>query len=157
MVPDVAGCPGNGRCLNSVLARTDHSRSVVGPQARRKGPYTGFMIHGMRQICVVLLPCMLAGCGDAIKPSFDSPEPAARNAAIVEAASEGDHEAIPDLVRMLESDDPATRLLAITTLERLTGETHGYVARDKPSVRHDAVVRWQRALGADQSPPAVMP
>jgi hypothetical protein len=32
-------------------------------------------------------------------------------------------------------------------LERLTGETHGYVAKDRSSVRREAVLRWQEALG----------
>lgn len=110
------------------------------------------MIERTKQVAMGLMLAVLTGCGGAIKPSFDSPEPAARNAAIVRAASTGDRSAIPDLVRMLESDDPATRMLAITTLERLTGETHGYVARDRASVRREAIVRWQEAVRAGQVP-----
>ncbi|MCX5691246.1 MAG: HEAT repeat domain-containing protein [Planctomycetota bacterium] len=104
------------------------------------------MTKGLRQLAGMAVLTVLASCGGAIKPSFDSPEPAARNAAIVHAASAGDMKAVPDLVRMLESDDPATRMLAITALERLTGQTHGYVAKDKASVRREAVVRWQEAV-----------
>lgn len=115
------------------------------------------MIQGTRQIGAMVVLAALAGCGGSIKPSFDSPEPAARNAAIVHAASTGDKSAIPDLVRMLESDDPATRMLAITTLERLTGETHGYVARDRASVRREAVLRWQEAVGMGKDRPQGVP
>ena len=128
----------------------DHSPRREGPQPGSREPYTAMMTQGSRTIGGMVVLAAMAGCGGSIKPSFDSPEPAARNAAIVHAASTGDKTAIPDLVRMLESDDPATRMLAITTLERLTGETHGYVAKDKPSVRREAVRRWQEAVGGGQ-------
>lgn len=85
----------------------------------------------------------LSGCGPSVVPSFDSPEPAARNAAIVHAAADRDRASIPELVRMLESDDPATRLLAITALERLTGETRGFDYAASPFEREQAVARWQ--------------
>jgi len=78
-----------------------------------------------------------------VTPDFNSPEPAARNAAIVQAAASRDRASVPDLVRMLDSDDPATRLLAIETLERITGERLGYdYAADEPS-RDAAVERWR--------------
>ena len=48
-------------------------------------------------------------------PSFRSDNPAARNAAIVNAAEARDTTALPDLVRMLESEEPSTRLLAFET------------------------------------------
>jgi hypothetical protein len=43
---------------------------------------------------------------------------------------------------MLESDDPTTRVLALRTLERLTGETMGYDPHAEPFEREDAVARW---------------
>ncbi len=85
----------------------------------------------------------LGACRPTAEASFDSPEPAARNAAIVDAAAKEDRSAIPDLVRMLESDDPATRLLAIQTLTRLTGNDLGYDARDSRVARSEAVERWR--------------
>jgi hypothetical protein len=92
------------------------------------------------------------GCGPTIRADFDSPEPAARNAAIVRAAARDDRTAIPHLVRMLESDDPATRSLAISTLERMTGKTHGYEAWETPQRRSEAVARWRHELGQDIEP-----
>jgi hypothetical protein len=96
---------------------------------------------------------LVGGCGTTIRPDFESPEPAARNAAIVNAAAREDRTAIPHLVRMLESDDPATRSLAISALERLTGQTHGFEAWETPLKRAEAVSRWRDALGQDASEP----
>jgi HEAT repeat protein len=86
---------------------------------------------------------VFGGCGPTIQADFNSAEPAARNAAIVEAASKGDRKAVPDLVRMLDSDDPATRLLAINALEKLTGERMGYDYTAPEHERARAVDRWQ--------------
>ncbi len=84
----------------------------------------------------------IAGCGPAIRADFDSPEPAARNMAIVRAGDARDAGATGDLVRMLASDDPATRLLAIEALDRVTGERLGYDASDPPERRRRAMDRW---------------
>lgn len=46
------------------------------------------------------------------------------------------------LVQMLESDDPATRLLAISTLQRLTNQTFGYDYAQPEVKRRPAVERW---------------
>jgi hypothetical protein len=97
-------------------------------------------------VLLIATACMawMPACGPAIHPSFDSPEPAARNAAIVTAAGTKDPSAIPQLVRMLDSDDPATRLLAIRTLESITGETFGYDHADDRDAREPSVSRWQQ-------------
>lgn len=87
---------------------------------------------------------LLASCGPTVRPDFNSPEPAARNAAIVKAAESKDPAAIPDLVRMLDSDDPATRLLAIDALERITGQTLGYDYAAPDRDRREATDRWQK-------------
>jgi HEAT repeat protein len=84
----------------------------------------------------------LAACAQQVTPSYDSPEPGARNAAIVATAARGSKQDIPNLVRMLESDDPTTRVLAIRTLERLTGETFDYDPHAAPFERDAAVARW---------------
>lgn len=94
---------------------------------------------------------LLASCTQAPEADFNSPEPAARNAAIVRAASLRDEGAIPDLVRMLESDDPATRLLAITALERLTGTSLGYDHAASEPARRAGVDAW-RARGRADGP-----
>ncbi len=65
----------------------------------------------------------------------------------------------PRLVECLASDDPAVRLAAIGTLERLTGTTLGYRASAPPAERADAVQRWKawverEGLHAPAAPPA---
>lgn len=92
-------------------------------------------------IAVLAGTALLSGCA-AAPPDFNSPEPAARNAAIVQAARDGDRNAIPDLIRMLDSDDPATRVLAIRALERLTGETFGYDPAGEMASRERSVGQW---------------
>lgn len=64
-------------------------------------------------------------------------------AAITEAGMGEDESAIPDLIRMLESTDPGARLLAIRSLERLTGQTLGYDYAAPLWERSRAVERWR--------------
>lgn len=98
----------------------------------------------------VILAGGLAGCA-AAPPDFNSPEPAARNAAIVRAAREKDSKAVPDLIRMLESDDPTTRVLAIRALERITGQTHGYHPEADEGSRTRAVEAWTAWIQKNRS------
>ncbi|MDX2133095.1 MAG: HEAT repeat domain-containing protein [Planctomycetota bacterium] len=96
----------------------------------------------------VLLWVLVPGCAASVRPDFNSPDPAARNAAIIEAYAARDDKAIPDLVRMLDSDDPATRLLAIRTLESLTGTRLGYDPAAPSFEREPAVRAWaERVAG----------
>jgi len=94
--------------------------------------------------CLLLVIAAAGGCGPSMPRGFDSPEPAARMDAIVDAARRSDRSAVPRIVPLLDSDDPATRLLAIETLERLTGETFGYDYAAPPADRVAAVERWRR-------------
>lgn len=100
------------------------------------------MHHAPLLLPPLFLPLFLAGCMPDAPASFDSPEPAARNRAIVHAAAARDEDKIPDLIRMLDSDDPLTRMLAIRTLQDLTGETRGYDYRDPHERRRRAIAAW---------------
>jgi hypothetical protein len=92
----------------------------------------------------------VCSCGPGTIPSFQSDNPASRNAAIVEAAEAGDEKALRDLVRMLESEEPSTRFLAIEALRRLTGEDFGYdYAAEEPG-RRPAVERWRAYVAEDR-------
>jgi len=88
-----------------------------------------------------------SGACTPIPKGFDSPEPAARMEAALDAAARGDSAAIPDLIALLDSDDPATRLVAIGALERLTGQTLGYHYAAPEQERADAVGRWVEWYG----------
>ena len=94
------------------------------------------------------LPMLLAalvttsGCGpSATEGGFESANSAARMYAIEESVRAGDRSAVHDLIESLDSDDPAVRFLAISSLERLTGETYGYRHYDSVIDRRDAINR----------------
>ena len=95
----------------------------------------------------ILCLCSLAVHGCALpgnEASFDSIDPTARSHAALEAAKRDDRRSIPALITMLGSSDPALRLIAAETLERLTGRTFGYEASAPVGEREDAVERWVR-------------
>ncbi len=103
---------------------------------------------------MILLGAMVPPGCSSVEPDFNSPEPAARNAAIVQAAAANDLSKERDLVRMLDSDDPTTRMLAISALERMTGTRMGYDYAAPPAQREEAVRRWaerQRREVPDQA------
>jgi hypothetical protein len=93
-----------------------------------------------------ILP-ILSSCAPSMVEGFDSPEPAARNVAIVRAADQPpDHATDAALVDMLRSDDPVTRLLAISVLERRTGQRLGYDPASDAEARAAAVAEWDRCV-----------
>lgn len=75
---------------------------------------------------------------------FDAPSEIRRQDAIILAAEQQDRspETIRGLIEQLDSYDPATRLLAILTLERLTGQTHGYDFAASEWEREHAMLAW---------------
>lgn len=109
--------------------------------------------------CLAVVAAALLGACEPIPKGFDSPEPAARIEAAAEAARLGDRSAIPDLIALLDSDDPAARLVAIGALERLTGLTHGFDHAAPPEQRDAAVERWVEwyLQNADQPTTAAAP
>ncbi|GMV24412.1 MAG: hypothetical protein AMXMBFR58_04430 [Phycisphaerae bacterium] len=64
--------------------------------------------------------------------------------AAVRAAASDDPSAVPALVAMLDSDDPAVRMVAIHSLEDITGETFGYDFSADDAGRAEAIDRWRR-------------
>lgn len=91
--------------------------------------------------CAGLVGLVGAGCSSPAR-GFASADPGARLDAAVEAAAREDRSSIPDLIKLLESDDPAARLVAINTLHRLTGTTNGYDYAAPEAERRAAVDRW---------------
>jgi len=85
----------------------------------------------------------LLGCGAALQPDFDSTDPQERTAALAESVRQGDLTDAPQLIALLDSVDPAERMLAIRALERLTGKTFGYRHYDPEPRREEAIVRWR--------------
>lgn len=98
---------------------------------------------------ILILP-LLAGCaGPGLEAGFDAPDPSARLHAVVQAARDGDMAAVPAIIDQLDSDDPAVRMLSVCALERLTGESRGYVATDPRPARLTAIRRWRADYPAD--------
>ncbi len=84
-----------------------------------------------------------AGCFPTLEADFDSPAPAKRLDAIVDAAAHDDRSSIPPLIEMLDSDDPAERMLAFRALERISdGLTFGYRYADPEWQRQESINRW---------------
>ena len=63
------------------------------------------------------------------------------------AADRKDLTAAPQLVKDLESDDPALRMYAIKGLQEMSGEDFGYVYYGDVEQRRPAVARWRQWLG----------
>jgi hypothetical protein len=104
------------------------------------------MVLSLPKIGACLLAATLCGCAGEV--SFDSPDSAARLRAIQKAAADDDRSSIPKLIEMLDSDDPAVRLLSIRTLESMTGQTLGYDPIAPSYERTPAVNRWQEWYSA---------
>lgn len=112
-------------------------------------------------MCLILLPACLMGC-QAIKAAvldhprateggFDSPHPQARLYAITQAARHeaSDEQTLRSLVESLDADDPLIRLMAITALRKITGESMDYRHYDPPAERRKAIARWKEYLPGD--------
>jgi hypothetical protein len=96
---------------------------------------------------LTLLCAMQTACAPPVSEGgFDSADPASRLYAIERAMRENDASAIPKIVEQLDADDPAVRLLAISALQQLTGETMGYDYADTPERRRAAVKAWMQAV-----------
>jgi len=97
-----------------------------------------------------IIAACLSGCGT--ETSLESPDSAARIRALRLAAVNDDRDAIPQMIELLQSDDPAVRLFTIGTLEKMTGQTLGYDYAASEGSRRAAVDRWRQWLTAQQSP-----
>lgn len=114
-----------------------------GMGGRSRGRYT--VIVTLTRMCLMacagLVGLVGAGCSSPAR-GFASADPGARLDAAVDAAARKDRSSIPELIKLLDSDDPAARLVAINTLHRLTGTTNGYDYAAPEAERREAVDRW---------------
>ncbi|TVQ59397.1 MAG: hypothetical protein EA379_11140 [Phycisphaerales bacterium] len=104
----------------------------------------------------VCLACaLLAGCAlPEQEAGFESSDPQARLLALQRAAASGDTSRIPEIIGMLESDDPGIRMLANATLERMTGESAGYDHAAREHERRAAIDRWEAWWRSNEGDPA---
>ncbi len=128
-------------------------RRVTGLSSFMAANFRGVSAWVRGTLSVAGAAALLAGCTPSMPKSFDSPEPAARNEAIVLAAQQGDRSARADLVRMLDSDDATTRLLAIGALQEIEGTTLGYDATASEAERDRTIDAWKERLAAESTTP----
>lgn len=103
----------------------------------------------MRKRLPLILPPLLliSGCVHPSRPlSVKDPDPSVKIPAIKAAVRREDRSVAPQLVRDLDSDDPAVRFFAIQGLIRLTGRDLGYRFFDDKLQRQPAVARWRQWL-----------
>lgn len=94
-------------------------------------------------VLTLSIACFLVtGCSSKEKPSLTASDPYAQNEWIANAVTAGDMSAVPGLIELLDSSDPAERLVAIGALRSITGLDHGYRIADPPAIRGQAVDRW---------------
>ncbi len=103
------------------------------------------MPHAIAALGLTWFAAVATSCAtSSLAGGLDSPVPAARLRAIEQARAGGDRSpaTLRRLIEQLDSDDAAVRLVAITALEELTGETYGYRHDDPVAARRAAVARW---------------
>jgi len=104
---------------------------------------------------IAALGGMIAGCGGApaANQGVDDAEPRARMASIAQPRGDADERRMWELIEALESDDPAVRMMAIATLERITGTRRGFEPYNSSETRQVAVDRWYHSMeqGQDQA------
>lgn len=103
----------------------------------------------MRQalsIVAVMIILVCAGCGAPPQRAVSNPDPAGKIPGIEDAVRDHDRSVIPQLVKCLDSDDPAVRFYAIRALHILTGQSFGYRYYDDQDQRRPAVICWKQWL-----------
>jgi hypothetical protein len=93
----------------------------------------------------IAVAILLVGCSQpALRPSFVNGTPEERTMAAMDAVRTDDASKVPQLITMLDSEDPAERMIASDALFRLTGQSNGYNYADPEPLRSEAVARWRR-------------
>ena len=107
---------------------------------------------------LIILPLLTFSCAPpAREGGFESRNSAAKMYAMEQAVIAGDRNAAKDIVEQLDSDDPAVRMMAIESLQRLTGKTLGYDHSASRAERREAIERWVKAVESDQTVEAARP
>lgn len=89
---------------------------------------------------------LIGGCSSSGSKSITDPDPSMKIPAIKASVETRDFSNVRQMVKDLDSDDPAVRFYAISGLEKLTGQNFGYqyfVDEDKRAL---AVGKWKAWL-----------
>jgi hypothetical protein len=103
-------------------------------------------------LAAVLVGSGAPGCtAPRPKPDIKDPDPSVSIPGIKIAADRKDLSAAPDLVKALESDDPAIRFYAIGALIKITGgERFEYEYYYDEEQRKPSIAKWQEWLKGQQ-------
>src|SRR4051794_41081521 len=95
----------------------------------------------------ILGALLIGGCTAPGEPHLvTNPDASGKIPGIKLAVEQKDTAAAKQLVKDLDSDDPAVRFYAIEGLERLTGETFDYRYYADEEQRKPAISRWNQWL-----------
>src|SRR3954468_9975695 len=103
---------------------------------------------------------LIGGCSAPRGPiEVTNPDPSGKIPAMKKAVREHDLKVVRQLVKDLDSDDPAVRLFAIHALQELTGQRYGYDYFADDAQRQPSIVRWRDWLAQQEgsAPPATGP
>ena len=97
------------------------------------------------------LTLAIGGCS-APRPTIEvtNPDPSGKIPAMKKAVREHDLTVVRQLIKDLDSDDPAVRLFAIHALQALTGERYGYDYYADEVQRKPALAHWQQWLAQQE-------
>jgi hypothetical protein len=105
---------------------------------------------GCAALTICVPGCFLFG-GGRPKASLVSNDPGRKIPAIKKARDANQSETAQQLVKSLNSEDPAVRFYAIRGLQNLTGETFGYVWYVDEPVRRAAAEKWAKWVDANHA------
>jgi hypothetical protein len=100
-------------------------------------------------LCALMAGCSFISGHPRERPVITSNDPGLKIPAIKKAATARDSQTARQLVKSLDSDDPAVRFYAIRGLQSLTGETFGYVWYSDEPERRGSTEHWKKWLDAN--------
>jgi hypothetical protein len=100
----------------------------------------------------IILMAATSGCFSREPIRLTSEDPGSKIPAIRRAVRQQDVEASGQLVKDLESDDPAVRFYAIRGLRSLVGEDFGYLYYQDETGRQPSIEKWKSWLSTVGAP-----
>ena len=113
------------------------------------------MLSRISRSALCLMLVAVGACSTPMpRANFNSDDPVERSLALEESVRAPERADIPDLIELLESENPGMRMLAARHLENLTGLTHGYDFAAPRNEREAAVDRWVEWWTNEQDDPS---
>ena len=134
--------------------RTRGSRALLA-YGEEAIPYIGYRVSLMEAdpdphcpACIVMHAILAKLPASRVGAQLESPYALARIAAADAAGERQLRELAPQLVKLLDDEDPAVRRAAVTALRRITKTFLGYRVDASPSKRAKSIEAWKREVGS---------